>query len=191
MNRYHVSLGDEKVNGLMRVRKRADLASQEVAQLVTAANLRLAKGAAAANKVGREQLIEAPPVLLIDGFNKRSDDCLVVLGGHGVRVERPNIDRYSSLTHGNPQPCPEGIKNPALVEHGVWRIGRLYFAGASSLIHCGLRPALRMCVGRHRQVANVLVKSQPNFFAAALAMASMVIHFEGRWFVTRLVVARK
>jgi hypothetical protein len=77
-NRHRVPVGDEEVNGLVRVRKRAGLPNQEVAQLFTAANLGLAKCAAVANKIRRNQRLEALPVLPVDCLDKLSNDGLVV-----------------------------------------------------------------------------------------------------------------
>src|SRR5262245_58992180 len=82
MNGHHVSLGDEKVNGLVSIGKRGCLARQEVAQLLAAANLRLAEGAAVANEVRRELLLQPPPILPVNGLDELSDHCLVVFASH-------------------------------------------------------------------------------------------------------------
>src|SRR5262245_15027433 len=77
MNRYLVALGNKKVDGLVPVRKRISLTGQKVPQLVATANPRLTKGAAVANKIRRNQLIEAPPVLSVTCLDERSDDYLL------------------------------------------------------------------------------------------------------------------
>jgi len=65
-----VSFGDEKVNPLMRVGKRHKFASQIVAQFVARANLRLTERAALPEKIRRDQLVKAWPILLIDGIDQ-------------------------------------------------------------------------------------------------------------------------
>ena len=67
VNRHHVPFGDEEVDGLAGVGKRAGLASQEVAQLIAASNRRLAGRAAVPHKVRRDQFIEPLPVLPVEG----------------------------------------------------------------------------------------------------------------------------
>jgi hypothetical protein len=111
MNRYLIPLRDEEVDGLARIRKRLGLASQELAQLVTAANPRLAGRAAVADKIRRKQLIEAPPVPLVDGLDERLDDGLIVLSGHGLppapyqtpagwNTENGTVAGFNSYQHG-------------------------------------------------------------------------------------------
>src|SRR5262245_19116385 len=82
MHRHQISLSDEQLNGLVRVREYTSFTSQKIAELLTAANLRLTKGAAVANEVRRDQLIQLWPRLSIHGLDERSDNFLIEFTRH-------------------------------------------------------------------------------------------------------------
>jgi hypothetical protein len=86
MHRHLVFFGHQKVNGFAGVRKRAGLARQKVSELITAANPGLARRGAVSDKIRREQLINAPPVPLVDGFDVGSYESLVLFRDHRVRA---------------------------------------------------------------------------------------------------------
>lgn len=73
MNSHFVAFGDEKIDSLARVGKCFVLGGEVFAQLVASANLRLAEGAAVTDEIGRDEFIEARPVLAVNGFYERRD----------------------------------------------------------------------------------------------------------------------